>query len=429
MMTGSRLTLCISLLQLAASFGLGSVSAHADAGPCEAYGLALGRMISPEKIPAEVRAHYRQTEFKPNDPMGDYALAALAKNTPRVIAMSMRDHAAFIASRDQLAAALECGLAYFSISPSKDESNDPLLQQLRFLPTQRDFNLLEKAKITKSAAGVLMDELFKGDLSIEGSKNPISVKGMSQMLVRVLQEESAQGLEITQGEEHQWSPEFLAAHKKEFRPYTSMSKPLVALARGETAKFMVTGREDELSAWITGQPDGSVTHPEIFRAALRFNAGNVYLSILTIENLLARNWQNSEREKLPFVQKLSRFTNYLGSNEDRFGHWYHFWGILLYGYLKGSISAKLIGTLESAGSQVMGHFARERQETAINTRGGHVGGRFAKALRGDWKAIPTSPDDLCEEHYLRLDEDYTRRLRRTLKKAEKKARKDAISGA
>ncbi len=428
------LTLSIALLTAA----LTAASARAEGNPCETYGLTIGKAVAPENVPAEIRAHYHQTQYLPVDPFGDYVLAALAKNTPKVIALSLRDSAGFAASRKKIDDAANCAYSYFSFSdPFADsfvggqasEGARPPYKGFGFLPTQRDFNLLEKAKLTQAEGKLLLDELMSGQIGIESSKNPISVRGMNRMLLRVLQEESENGLEITQGEPHRWSQAFLAAHKKEFIPYTWMSKPLVALARGETVKYMLTGFEDKLGAWISSQPDESVTHPEIFRASLRLTHGNVYLGLLTIENLLAKSWMNPNRENLPFVQKLSRFTNYLGANEDRFGHWYHFWGIVLYGYLKGPASATLVGTLETAGSQIMGHFAREQQETAINAKAGRVGARFAKTLRRDWKSIPTDATDISPENYLKLDEDFSRRLHREFKKAEKNMKKSAISGA
>ena len=79
--------------------------------------------------------------------------------------------------------------------------------------------------------------------------------------------------------------------------------------------------------------------------------------------------------------------------------------------------AKVVGNLETAGSQIMGRFADERQESYINGRGGPIGGRIRRFVKkNQFENFKMDKKYLEEDFYMDLDEDFTKRLEKAKKK-------------
>jgi hypothetical protein len=245
---------------------------------------------------------------------------------------------------------------------------------------------------------------------------PFKSRKLSTMLTQVIYEELYEnGIEPKIGKEHNFAPETYAYYKKDYPVLkTGMTKLFMALGNGLTFRFMVTGQERELSRLIEARPYESVTLEEAFRLSYRLNQGDVYRTLLTLENLFAYHWTNPERDKVAVVQRLKSFTHYFNKG-DKFGHWYHFWGMVLYGHVRGSTRASVVGGVEEILSRLAGgEGEQENQEGIVNVRGGRVGGQLSKVVRyRTYRKGSFTPDPrYLEESYYLQPMDLDRALRK-----------------
>jgi len=230
------------------------------------------------------------------------------------------------------------------------------------------------------------------------------------MFLEVLRSESAAGMKITAGEEHKWSPEVRKQLGGKCAIPLMFSKMLLALAAGQTALHMATGLEGKYLDWILEQKPDSITPESAFRAALRLSKGNVYLALLTIENVYSAAWKRPDREDLPWARRVRSIINSHGPGRDNFGPWYHMWGTTLFSYVRGSGAAKLVSKLETAGTMSIANSDRAQKHHA-NIAGASVGGRLAKMVdRETYKSAAPNPEALRFENYIQQDEDFRDRL-------------------
>lgn len=138
-------------------------------------------------------------------------------------------------------------------------------------------------------------------------------------LFAIIREESRRGTDVSLGQIHVWDKS---------KPF-ALSKIIVALATATSARFMYVGQEVALIDWIKAQPDDSVTIEKLFRKSYVLTRGNVYLTILTIENVLSDATFEAERENTLVNRKL---TDLYVHSPNKFGDWYHFFGTMLAGY-------------------------------------------------------------------------------------------------
>lgn len=201
------------------------------------------------------------------------------------------------------------------------------------------------------------------------------------------------------GEEHCWSPEAEAYLKygywhrlsrrvtgkqRDFPcPLLNRSKLFVCLACGWTSLFCVTGKEEALKARILEYPDRSVQLHDLFEESYVLNDGDIYLTFLTCENVLASRPHRREREGDAIQQKLSYIRHDSKENGDNYGAWYHFFGIALYGLMRTGGQAVLVADTESAGSFFIE--GSDRQEYYINHYGALFGAEFKIMIEeGSW---------------------------------------------
>lgn len=256
---------------------------------------------------------------------------------------------------------------------------------------------------------------------LEGHQAPFKIKNLTLMMKQVISEENQRGLPPKRGEIHEWSKETHKNLKNQFPIFARMSKLLVALSRGVTSRYMISGTEEELKDYILSQPENSISLEQMFRASYRINKGDVYLTLLTIENVLSRFWIHKDRSRLAITTRLKDITNY-NYKTDKFGSWYHLFGMLLYGYAEGGLKARFVGNIETVGSQILGRFKDERQETYINDRGGPVGARLRRFIEKDqYQNFEQDPRYLEEDFYMNLDEDFSQRVKRKIKLKTKNA--------
>lgn len=329
---------------------------------------------------------YQQSQYELNDPKGDILLLWTARNIIQKVMSNLNNTEQQLNDyRDQKIAELLS--LYPEYAPKEEVKNVVVEDYLTFNPNQEPIQL-------------------------EGHEAPFTVKKLSLMMKQVIAEEYQNGLIPKVGEIHDWSPEIKRKLRRKFPLFSRLSKLLVSLARGVTSFYMVTGQEEELKDYILSRTENSISLEEMFRASYRINQGDVYLTILTIENVLSRFWTDKDREKRAITTRLKDITNYYYKT-DKFGSWYHLFGIMLYGYAKGSLAAATVGNIETVGSKIMARFEDEKQESYINSRGGRVGARIHRFIKKKaYEKFELNEEYIKEEFYLNLNEDFSKRLKK-----------------
>ena len=109
----------------------------------------------------------------------------------------------------------------------------------------------------------------------------------------------------------------------------------------------------DLYNWMVAQTEGSLELVDVFRKSYRLNNGDIYKTLMTIENVLAHQWHNPKRESLTINSRLKPITSGHEYGEDKFGTWYHLFEIMLYGYVEGGVRAHIIGRVEALGSKML----------------------------------------------------------------------------
>jgi hypothetical protein len=271
----------------------------------------------------------------------------------------------------------------------------------------------------------LTQHLIGEEILIEGKKKPFKTKKILNMFKQVMYEEfKNNNIKPTLGEFHEFHATFKEKYKNVL-PFTLrfFNKIFLSLAKGVTSKFMFTEQEKNLLTWILQQPVNSISIEAMFRRSYQLNQGNIYLTLLTIENILSYNWKSTsdDRESREVTLRLKRITHYIGKG-DKFGHWYHLFGIMLYGLYKGRITAQFVAETESLGSLILSKFKNEKQENMINRFGAIIGARLQRISDGQFlNTWQNQPEYLSESYYLndQKKEHYTRKLRREIKKRNK----------
>ena len=201
------------------------------------------------------------------------------------------------------------------------------------------------------------------------------------------------------GHEHEWSPEAraymnygfwhrLGRHvsglQQDFPcPLFLRSKLFLCLACGWTSRYCATGQEKYLLERLMDYPDGGVRLHDAFAESYVLNNGNIYLTFLTCENVLADRPHRKGREYDPLQKKLAYIRHDSEELGDNYGAWYHFFGIALYALVRTGAESLLVADTESLGSLFME--GPDRQEYLINHYGAIFGRRFREMLEdGSW---------------------------------------------
>ncbi|MBI4350565.1 MAG: hypothetical protein HY550_03930 [Elusimicrobia bacterium] len=339
---------------------------------------------------------FRQAGYQRHDLQSDVALTVYTKNLPKVLFQVLfgivEDHG--------------------DTNGSSYNDQNPVVQDPPVaMPTEAEILALDIPQDEKER---LLVQLRNSKLHLEGRINPFRKKEMLNMMKQIIVEEMRNGLQPKFGEAHEWSPEFMqyCRDKGELIPLV-FTKLLTALASGITSRHFKTGTESALIEYFLSREEGSVTLDQAFRRSYQLNDGDVYLTILTIENILSDNWRHPEREKLAVTRKLANISNFYQGKGDKYGAWYHFHGIMLYGYVRGGFRAALVGGIETAGSHVLSgpNDQDEQQEDFVNSTGGKIGARLAKIVRENLYQGFVPDRNYCDPKvYLDLSEDFRDRI-------------------
>jgi hypothetical protein len=336
---------------------------------------------------------YQQPHFMQTDPVGDLLLLETMKHLPKSIWGKITNN-------------LEVKYKIHQTILPELKSKFPDFTQDLHLEVEYDWvNLKDE------------NETFK--VPLEGRKKPFKLKQTKKMFLQIIAEEYYNnGIMPSPGKPHQWSQEFKQAYKAKYIIYKQFSKVFLCLVRGVCSRFLVTGQENALTDYILAQDYQSITIDQMFRASYRLHHGDLYLTLLTIENVLSRYWTINNRQHLAITKRLKPFTNF-HYDTDIFGQWYHLFGIMLYGHTKGSLRAVFVGATESIGSQILSGFESERQENAINIQGGKIGAYLKKIVRKKlYQTVELDARLLDEESYL-SQEDMSKRIERHKRRHQK----------
>lgn len=177
-------------------------------------------------------------------------------------------------------------------------------------------------------------------------------------LKKIIRNEQARGLHASFGRIHTWSA----------GRTSGLSKIIMALATASSSRFLYVGHEEELIEWIKKRPDNSVSIEALFHKSYILNGGNVYLTLLTIENILSDATFEENRENTAVNRKLADL--YAGS-PNKFGDWYHMFGTMLAGYV--GEPARLIAKLYGIYRRISRGGAAEKATMAADKVGADMG--------------------------------------------------------
>ncbi|MFA6583950.1 MAG: hypothetical protein WCS77_06600, partial [Elusimicrobiaceae bacterium] len=241
-----------------------------------------------------------------------------------------------------------------------------------------------------------------------GRENTFRKQEMLTMYSTIMVEEEARGLAPKFGEPHEWSPGFEREYLFATGKAIGASKLLYALTAGVSSNYLYAGKETELIKWILAQPDLSIYPHAIFQASYRINKGDVYLTLLTIENVLSDGWRRPHREKSSVTRKLAPITVYAQGYDDKFGSWYHFHGIMLYSYSTGFSRASFAQLTETIGSDIC-DLSHDPQEDWSNLMGAKIGSFLSSIVRfkrwHEFAARANGKNVYDPKFYLDLSED------------------------
>jgi hypothetical protein len=342
---------------------------------------------------------YQQTQYKSVDPVGDRALVNLHNRNLKMIFYVVTQQNQKLQERRQRSQEIIQELGSFY----EYDDYDPIDTDYNPSKVWTPERIASLDSASEKAKESLLKFALDTEFSFESRHKPFDSQKMLSMFLQVIYEEQKNSsLKAFSSTPHAWSKEFLQDTTL-IRGHSSLafSKLLVALAHGVSSKFLVTGQEPALAAWVRAQNYNSITLDAMFRASYRLHKGDVYLSLLGITNILSRNWSSPGRNQRSLVSRLKPFTLTL-NDEDTFGHWYHFFGVLTYGFAEGKLKSFLVAKTESFGSFIMSRGAPEYQENFVNSRGAIVGSELKSWLSSDpeLKRFIAAPENTDPSVYL-----------------------------
>ncbi len=294
--------------------------------------------------------------------------------------------------------------------------NDPvgdayLLRKLDTIPTKL-FNYLVHSSLPQV-------ERHKGQPPVKyGTAAPLDVDKLLNSCARIMRESFPDIFPVA-GEEHKWSPEAgrylprsfwhrlgrrLRGEQQDFPSSTlGCSKLLVCLACGWTSRYCITGTEDALIQAVMSYPDNGVQPHDLFAESYVLNGGNIYLTLLACENILAKMPFRPGRADDEMQRKLCYIRNDPGPHGDNYGAWYHLFGIALYAFMRPPAVSRFVAETESFGSFF--YEGSDPQEDIINRQGAEFGARLRSMYEdGTWWLRPAGEDDV--DYLLSLHQSY-----------------------
>ena len=253
----------------------------------------------------------------------------------------------------------------------------------------------------------LLDYLFHGTLpqAVEektrprvGRTQPLDGDGLANKCAEIMRSHFPDIFPVM-GEEHEWSPQAreylkygywhrlgrrLRGLQQDFpAPILNRSKLFICLACGWTSRYCVTGQEDALRERIMSYPDRGVRPHNAFEESYLLNKGDIYLTLLTCENVFADDPHRPGRNSDPLQQKLAYIRHDSDDSGDNYGAWYHLFGIALYALMRPDAVSIMVADTENVGSFF--YEGPDRQEYFMNREGAYWGQGLKKMMDdGSW---------------------------------------------
>lgn len=168
---------------------------------------------------------------------------------------------------------------------------------------------------------------------------------------------------------------------------------------------MITGQESALTEWILSQDDKSIQIHDLFETCYVLNEGDIYMALLTAENVLAGNPYRTDRQSDPVQKKLAYIRNDSIEKGDNYGSWYHFFGIALYASCRGPLTSRLVARIETLGSFFLED--PDPQENYMNNLGAVFGDKLERLVHemtvhqedtGEFLSLPQGADTKYRQH-------------------------------
>ncbi len=257
---------------------------------------------------------------------------------------------------------------------------------------------------------LLLHLVVKGSLPQAGSRTeeqyrirktiPIDIDRLQNQFSQIIRRHYPD-IEPVRGQEHEWSPEakrylrygfwhrlhrYANYDQAEFpTPLFARSKLFLCLACGWSSRYCATGQEKALEERILQRPDRSVQIHELFEESYILNNGNIYLTLLTCENMLAAYPHRKDRDNDPLQKKLAYIRHDSKEIGDNYGAWYHFFGIALYGFVRRDFVSRFVANTESLGSLILE--GADTQERYMNHYGVIFGQKLKRMIKdGTWRS-------------------------------------------
>ena len=297
--------------------------------------------------------------------------------------------------------------SFSTLVNSADATVEYTQKGLKYVDPEGDANLIRRIDtIPEAIVRGVFNSLFRDSHGAGavmhgvkiGREKPIKVDALVNRIIAGIQAHS--GIIPSPGREHEWSPQAAKYNRTGFwrrlgrfltgkqhglpAPLLGRSKLFLCLACGFTSSYLVTGKEQQLEDALMRYGDHSVKIDDLFNESYMLNGGDLYLTLLTAENLLSEGLYTADRAQRPLQKKLMYIRNDSPQKGDNFGAWYHFFGAALYGYMRPAWMAKGVVGTESLGSLVLE--GRDRQENFINVTGAECGHKLRRMMEEEgWK--------------------------------------------
>lgn len=285
----------------------------------------------------------------------------------------------------------------FSLTDAKGDAF--LIRKLDQVPKKLIDALIKgsypQAEIQKEKELKALEESKKEEAGFKiGKSVPIDVDRFVNKIQQIMNHYYP-NIQPVMGEEHKWSPaakryliygfwhrfgRHIFRKQKEFpSPLFFRSKLFLLLACGWTSRYAVTGTEEALKQRIMLYPEGKMQLHHMFMESYVLNRGNLYLTMLTAENVLAGDPYRVDRENDPLQKKLAYLRHDNLKMGDNYGAWYHFFGISMYALIRSGVTARAVAEIESIGSFFLE--GADRQENYINRYGAIFGRKLKKMFK------------------------------------------------
>ncbi len=286
-------------------------------------------------------------------------------------------------------------------------------KELKYIDPEADAHLI---RMIDRAPERLIHDMFsfgKKKVKIEkpdfttGKEKPVNIDALCNKFIKIIQENP--DIKPSLGQEHKWSPDaekymsygkgfwqrvgaFMRGEQDFPAPTLGGSKLFIMLACGLTPYLAQTGQEEKLEKKIMEYADRSVKIDDVLRESYVLNKGDLYLTLLTAENVLGRDFFDADRGNRPLQKKLQYIRNDSKPEGDNFGAWYHFAGLALYSLVRPEWMAKSVAAVETFGSLFTEK--KDKQENHINRLGVEFGSKLKKMIEEEnWKnPLPPTAD-------------------------------------